>query len=120
MAHILIVEDYPDTREVAQLVLLDAGHTVTSATDGVRGLLVAARDQPDLILMDLGLPQLDGWAATARLKADPLTQHIPVVAFTAYVTEEEVARASAAGCVAVITKPFEIDTLLSTVATVMA
>lgn len=120
MAHILIVEDYPDTREVAQLVLLDAGHSVSSATDGVGGLLVAARDQPDLILMDLGLPRLDGWSATQRLKTDPSTAHIPVVAFTAYVTEEEVARASAAGCAAVITKPFEIDTLLRTVATVMA
>src|SRR5690348_13520827 len=83
MAHILIIEDYPDTREVAQLVLLDAGHTVSSATDGVCGLVAAARDQPDLILMDLGLPRLDGWSATERLKADSSTSHIPVVAFTA-------------------------------------
>ena len=120
MAHILIIEDYPDTRDVAQFVLLDAGHTVSSATDGASGLFLAARDQPDLILMDLGLPRLDGWAATQRLKAYPLTWHIPVVAFTAYVTQDDIARASAVGCVAVITKPFEIDTLLTTVATVLA
>ena len=120
MAHILIIDDYPDNRDVTQLILTDAGHTVSSANDGIRGLYLAARDQPDLILMDLSLPRLDGWAATQRLKAYPLTWHIPVVAFTAHVTQEEIARASAVGCVAVITKPFEIDTLLHTVATVLA
>jgi CheY-like chemotaxis protein len=119
MSHILVIDDYPDNRDVTQLILADAGHTVSSATDGIRGLYLAARDQPDLILMDLALPRLDGWAATQRLKAYPLTWHIPVVAFTAHVTQEEIARASAAGCVAVITKPFEIDTLLNIVATVL-
>jgi CheY-like chemotaxis protein len=116
MAHILIVEDYRDTRDVTQLILADAGHRVSIASDGVRGLYLAARDQPDLILMDLALPQLDGWAATQRLKAYPLTWHIPVVAFTAHVTQEDIARARMAGCAAVISKPFEIDTLLNTVA----
>lgn len=120
MAHILIIDDYPDNRDVTQLILADAGHTVSSANDGIRGLYLAARDQPDLILMDLALPRLDGWTATQCLKAYPLTRHIPVVAFTAHVTQEEIVSASAAGCVAVITKPFEIDTLLNTVATVLA
>jgi CheY-like chemotaxis protein len=69
--------------------------------------------------MDLALPDLDGWAATQRLKAYPLTQHIPVLAFTAHVTQDDIARALAAGCVAVISKPFEIDGLLSTVAAVL-
>jgi two-component system, cell cycle response regulator DivK len=119
MAHILIIEDYRDNRDVTKLILADAGHTVSSASDGVRGLYLAARDQPDLILMDLALPRLDGWTATRRLKTYPLTWHIPVVAFTAHVTQEDIARAGAAGCVAVITKPFEIDTLLTTVATVL-
>jgi CheY-like chemotaxis protein len=119
MAHILIIEDYRDNRDVTQLILADAGHLVSSASDGVRGLYLAARDHPDLILMDLALPRLDGWAATQRLKAYPLTWHIPVVAFTAHVTQEDTARASAVGCVAVITKPFEIDTLLDTVAAVL-
>jgi two-component system, cell cycle response regulator DivK len=119
MAHILIIEDYPDTRDVTKLILADAGHTVSSASDGLSGLYLAARDQPDLILMDLALPRLDGWAATQRLKAYPLTWHIPVVAFTAHVTQEDIARASAAGCAAVISKPFEIDKLLNTVATLL-
>jgi len=119
MAHILIIEDYTDTRDVTRLILADAGYTVSSASDGVQGLYLAARDQPDLVLMDLTLPRLDGWAATQGLKAYPLTWHIPVVAFTAHVTQEEIVRASAAGCVAVITKPFEIDTLLQTVAAVL-
>lgn len=119
MPHILIIEDYPDNRDVTQLILTDAGHTVSSASDGIRGLFLAAHDQPDLILMDLALPRLDGWSATQCLKAYPLTWHIPIVAFTAHVTQEDIARASAAGCVAVITKPFEIDTLLQTVTTVL-
>ena len=120
MAHILVIEDYPDNRYVTQLILADAGHTVSSASDGIRGLYLAARNQPNLILMDLALPRLDGWAATQRLKAYPLTWHIPVVAFTAHVTQEDLTRARAAGCVAVITKPFEIDTLLTTIDTVLA
>ena len=119
MALILLIEDYRDNRDVTKLILADAGHRVSSASDGVRGLYLAARDQPDLILMDLALPGLDGWAATQRLKAYPLTWHIPVVAFTAHVTHEDIARARAAGCVAVITKPFEIDTLLNTIALVL-
>lgn len=119
MAHILIIEDYSDTRDVTQLILADAGHRVFSACDAVRGLYLAARDQPDLILMDLALPQLDGWVATQSLKAYPLTWHIPVVAFTAHVTQDDIDRAIAAGCAAAITKPFEIDTLLNTVAIVL-
>jgi CheY-like chemotaxis protein len=120
MANILIIEDSPDNREITQLILAGAGHTVVSASDALRGLYFAARDQPDLILMDLALPQLDGWQATRRLKAYPLTRYIPVVAVTAHVRHDDVVRAEAAGCVAVITKPFEIDTLLSTIAGVLA
>ena len=119
MPHILIVEDYRDNRDVTNLILADAGYRVSSASDGLRGLYLAARDLPDLILMDLALPGLDGWTATQRLKAFPLTQNIPVVAFTAHVRQEDIARAHAAGCIAVITKPFEIDTLLNTVAQVL-
>ena len=120
MATILIIEDSPDNREITELILAGAGYTVISASDAVRGLYLAARDQPDLILMDLALPRLDGWEATRRLKAYPLTRRIPVVAVTAHVRHDDVVRAQAAGCVAVITKPFEIDTLLSTIAGVLA
>jgi CheY-like chemotaxis protein len=102
MANILIIEDYPDNRDITELILAAAGHTVASASDALRGLYVAARDQPDLIVMDLALPRLDGWEAMRRLNAYPLTRHIPVVAVTAHVSQADRARAAAAGCVAVI------------------
>ena len=120
MATILLIEDSQDNRNVTELILMDAGYTVITAEDGLRGLGLATRARPDLIVMDLALPRLDGWAATRRLKAQPTTRHIPVVAFTAHVTPEAIARAEIAGCVAVVTKPFEIDTLLHTIARVLA
>jgi CheY-like chemotaxis protein len=112
MARILIVEDYPDIRQVAELILIEAGHLVVSASGGLSGLQLAMRDHPDLILMDLALPDLDGWETTRRLKSNPGTQDIPVVAFTATVTPDAFARAIDAGCVDVIAKPFDIDAFL--------
>jgi two-component system cell cycle response regulator DivK len=112
MAYILVVEDYRDTRSFVELLLRDAEHQVLTAPDGVVGLRMALCSRPDLILMDLALPKIDGWEATRRIKADPQTRHIPVIAFTAQVDSDSLARAEAAGCEAVIAKPFEIDTLL--------
>jgi two-component system cell cycle response regulator DivK len=112
MAYILLVEDTQDNRAIAELILRDAGHTVLSVADGESGMAAAAALHPDLILMDLALPFVDGWEATRRLKADPATRDIPVVAFTAHVLQEDADRAREAGCVAVIAKPFEINTLL--------
>jgi CheY-like chemotaxis protein len=112
MAYILLVEDTHDNREVAEIILRDAGHTVLSVADGASGMAAAASVQPDLILMDLALPRVDGWEATRRLKANPKTRDIPVVAFTAHVLQEDAERAREAGCAAVVVKPFEIDALL--------
>jgi two-component system cell cycle response regulator DivK len=112
MAYILLVEDTQDNRAIAELILRDAGHTVLSVADGESGMAAAAALHPDLILMDLALPLVDGWEATRRLKADPATRDIPVVAFTAHVLQEDADRAREAGCSAVIAKPFEITTLL--------
>jgi two-component system, cell cycle response regulator DivK len=112
MAHILVVEDTHDNREVAELILRDAGYTVQSAVDGESGVSAAAAERPDLILMDLSLPWVDGWEATRRLKANPDTCDIPVIAFTAHVLEGDAERARAAGCAAVIAKPFDIDVFL--------
>src|SRR5262245_39408323 len=112
MAHILIIEDNCDTRKLVELILQAIGHTVESTSDSLNGLSIAAREQPDLILMDLALPGLDGWEATRRLKVTLATRHIPVVAFTAQVTHAAIARAVDAGCAAIITKPFEIATFL--------
>jgi CheY-like chemotaxis protein len=113
MASILLIEDTRDTRTVVELILQEAGHSVISATDGASGVAVAAAEHPDLILMDLALPCVDGWEATRRLKSNPATRAIPVVAFTAHVLQEEADRAREAGCAAVIVKPFDITTLLN-------
>jgi len=112
MAYILLVEDTPDNRQIAELILRDAGHTVLSVTDGASGMVAAATARPDIILMDLALPLIDGWEATRRIKANPATHDIPVIAFTAHVLQEDAERAHEAGCAAVIAKPFEIDALL--------
>jgi two-component system cell cycle response regulator DivK len=119
MTHILIVEDDPDNREVAAVILRAAGYAVSSAGDALSGIRMAARAQPDLVLMDLALPRLDGWAATRLLQAHPSTRHIPVVAFTAHTTAEAAARARAAGCTAIIAKPFELDVFLNQIADVL-
>jgi two-component system, cell cycle response regulator DivK len=120
MAHILIIEDYRDNRDMTELILDDAGHSVSTAGDGVSGVWAAASIKPDLILMDLALPGLDGWEATRLLKANPQTSHIPVVAFTAQVDEEALTRAVDAGCIAVIAKPFQLDDLLDHITAVLA
>jgi CheY-like chemotaxis protein len=113
MASILLIEDTRDTRTVVELILEDAGHSVLSAVDGASGVAAATNTNPDLILMDLALPCIDGWEASRRLKANLATRDIPVVAFTAHVLQEEAERARDAGCAAVISKPFDIATLLN-------
>lgn len=113
MANILIVEDAPDNRTIAELILVDAGHTVRSVGDGASALSAVAKQHPDVILMDLSLPRLDGWEATRRLKSNPATCGIPVIAFTAHALPNDIERARACGCEAIIAKPFEIDFFLS-------
>jgi two-component system cell cycle response regulator DivK len=112
MAHILIVEDSPDNRNIAELILRDAGHTVISVNDGPSAIVAANDDQPDVILMDLSIPRIDGWETTRRLKANPSTCNIPVIAFTAHILPSDLDRARAAGCDSIISKPFEIDFFL--------
>jgi len=120
MAHILISEDHCDTRDLIDLILTADGHRVVSAPDAAHSVVLAASDQPDLIVMDLGRPWLDGWEATRRLKANPATDHIPVIAFTTHRAQDAIARALSAGCMAVIPKPFQIDDLLHMVAEALA
>jgi CheY-like chemotaxis protein len=109
----MIVEDARDNRTIAELILKSAGHTVISVEDGMSAVKAAVSSHPDAILMDLSLPQLDGWEATRRLKADPATCDIPVIAFTAHILPSDLERARAAGCATVIAKPFEIDFFLA-------
>ncbi|RPH60687.1 MAG: response regulator [Burkholderiales bacterium] len=106
---ILIVEDIAFNRDLlAQL--LENDHRLVFAEDGFAALERAAEDRPDLILMDLSLPRLDGWEATRRLKADPALAHIPVIALSAHAMRGDDERARAAGCDDFLTKP--IDELL--------
>jgi two-component system, cell cycle response regulator DivK len=105
MARVLVIEDNPANMKLAALVLRDAGHIVLCAADAEAGLGLARTRVPDLILMDVQLPGIDGLAATALLKKDPATAAIPVIALTALAMKEDEARSKAAGCDAYIAKP---------------
>jgi CheY-like chemotaxis protein len=109
---ILYVEDNEDNVYVLKNRLARAGHTVLIAADGAQGLKMAAAEQPNLILMDLSLPVLDGWEATRRIKAAPDTRHIPVIALTAHAMAGDREKAMAAGCDDFDTKPVEMSRLL--------
>ncbi len=113
MAKILIVEDNPMNLDMLSRRLLRAGYQVVSAENGVLGVDAARREQPDLILMDLSLPEIDGWEATRRIRAEPTTRHIPVIALTAHALTSDRESALAAGCSDFDTKPIEMPRLLS-------
>ena len=109
---ILYVEDNEDNVYVLKSRLTRAGFTVLIAMDGAQGLEIAHRERPDVILMDLSLPGLDGWEATRRIKAAPETSHIPVIALTAHAMIGDREKAIAAGCDDFDTKPIELPRLL--------
>ena len=111
---ILYVEDNDDNIYMLRNRLTRAGFTVVVATDGAQGVAMAASEQPDLILMDLSLPVLDGWEATRRIKANPELTRIPVIALTAHASREDMDRARQAGCSAYLTKPVDCDELIGT------
>lgn len=102
---ILVVEDDPDNRRIVAKVLSVEGYHVIEATDGIEALVQARAERPDLILMDLALPNVDGWEATRRLKSDPETRSIPVVALTAVAMRGDEEQARAAGCDDYLPKP---------------
>jgi len=113
MKRILIVEDNEMNRDVLSRRLARRGYDVLLATDGPHGLAMAAMHGPDLILMDLGLPEIDGWECTRRLKADETTKHIPVIALTAHAMVGDRQRALEAGCDEFDTKPIDFVGLLN-------
>jgi CheY-like chemotaxis protein len=113
MAKILIVEDDASIRLVLTRLLTASGFTVLSAADGARAVGLAREEQPDLILMDLGLPILNGWQATARIKGLPATAHIPIIVLTAYALAEDRERSMRAGCDDFETKPLDLTRLLT-------
>jgi two-component system cell cycle response regulator DivK len=102
---ILIVEDDVDNRRIVAKTLSVEGYEIIEAVDGIEALAHAQTDHPDLILMDLALPNMDGWEATRRLKSDPRTRAIPVVALTAVAMRGDEEQARAAGCDDYISKP---------------
>jgi CheY-like chemotaxis protein len=104
-ARVLLVDDYPDAREMYSEYLQYSGYDVIEAANGVEALQRAVEDHPDIILMDLSLPVMDGWEATRRLKADKRTAAIPVVALTGHALEGISDGAKRAGCDAFVTKP---------------
>jgi CheY-like chemotaxis protein len=112
MPKILLVEDNEMNRDMLSRRLTRNGFTVVIAVDGQQGVEMATRERPDLILMDLSLPVMDGWEATRRVKADPATRAIPVIALTANALVEDREKAMAAGCDDFDTKPVELPRLL--------
>ncbi|HWL40579.1 MAG TPA: response regulator [Gemmatimonadaceae bacterium] len=116
MAKVLIVEDNPANMTLAVFLLQSAGHVVLSAVDAEAGLTLAREQQPDLILMDIQLPGMDGLQATAMLKADDATRNIPVIALTALAMKGDEARIRAAGCDGYIAKPLDYKNFLAAVA----
>jgi two-component system, cell cycle response regulator DivK len=110
---ILVVEDQEDNRQILRDLLTSADFEVIEAVDGEAGLAAAAVHRPDLILMDIQLPIMDGYEATRRLKADPALHAIPVIAVTSYASSSGVDKARAAGCDAFVSKPFSPRQLLA-------
>ncbi len=119
MASILLVEDNDLNRDMLSRRLVRRGHTVIIAVDGEEGVRLACEVNPDLILMDLSLPGIDGWEATRRLKGDPATALIPVIALTAHALSEDEGRARDAGCDDFDIKPIELDRLLGKIAALL-
>jgi two-component system, cell cycle response regulator DivK len=112
---VLIVEDHPLNRELAEAVLERAGYVVLTAEDGETALASVAAQRPDVILLDVELPGISGLEVARRLKEDPATRTIPLVALTAYAMVGDEARVRAAGCDYYVTKPIERPKLLGAV-----
>ena len=112
MPKILLVEDNEMNRDMLSRRLVRNGFEVVIAVDGQQGLAMATSESPDVILMDMSLPVMDGWEATRRVKTDPVTKSIPVIALTANALVEDRERAMAAGCDDFDTKPVELPRLL--------
>lgn len=113
---ILVVEDNPLNLELLRDILLAEGYDVIEASDGAAGIEIARLERPDLILMDLQLPGIDGFEVTRRIRADARLASIPIIAVTAHAMKGDDERARAAGCAAFVTKPIEVRELVAVVA----
>jgi len=109
---ILVIEDNEDNLALMRLFLERSKYEVLEATDGLTGLDIASKEQPDIILLDLAMPEMDGWEVARKLKANILTKEIPIIAVTAHSLPKDRERAREAGCEAVIGKPFSVANLI--------
>lgn len=119
-ALVLVVEDYQDAREMYSAYLQFSGYRVEEATNGLEAIEKAIELMPDIILMDLALPKVDGWEATKRLKSDSRTRHIPIVALTGHALAGFAEGAREAGCDAFVTKPCLPDALVAEIRRMLA
>ena len=110
---ILMVEDSDDNRQIIRDLMAGTDYELLEATDGAAGVAAAAFHKPDLILMDIQLPVMDGYEAARRIKADPALRHIPIIAVTSYALSDDEAKTLAAGCDGYVAKPFSPRLLLA-------
>jgi two-component system cell cycle response regulator DivK len=120
MAKILLVEDNDMNRDMLSRRLMRNGHTVVVAVDGEQGVAMAATESPDIILMDMSLPVLDGWSATRELRAESATRNIPVIALTAHAMSGDREKSLEAGCNDYDTKPVDLPRLLGKIAALVS
>ena len=119
MTKILLVEDNEDNRDMLSRRLQRKGYEVVAAVDGQQGVSLAQSESPQLILMDMSLPIVDGWEATRQIKAQPATAAIPIIALTAHAMSGDREKALAAGCDDYDTKPIDLPVLLSKIETLL-
>jgi two-component system cell cycle response regulator DivK len=112
---ILVIEDTEDNRRILRDLLTNAGFDLIEAVDGEKGIAAALDAKPDLILMDIQLPIIDGYEATRRIKANPATKHIPIIAVTSYAMSGDDMKAREAGCDGYVAKPFSPRQILATI-----
>ena len=110
---ILVVEDQPDGRQIIRDMLASTDYEITEAENGEEALVAIAKQRPDLILMDIQLPVMDGYATTRQIRADPALRSIPIIAVTSYALSGEEQKARAAGCDDYVPKPFSPRELLA-------
>jgi two-component system cell cycle response regulator DivK len=113
MTRILMIEDTEDNRQIVRDLMESVGYDLIEAGDGAAGVAMAAAHKPDLILMDIQLPVMDGYEASRRIKAQPDLMHIPIIAVTSYALSGDEAKTRAAGCDGYVAKPFSPRELLA-------
>lgn len=109
---ILVVDDNLDNRTIIAHMLKLSGYQVVTASDGEQAIVATEHETPDLVLMDLSMPVLDGWSATSQIKAKAHLAHVPVIAVTGHVTHDDIERALAVGCSDYLAKPIDFETML--------